>query len=88
MSRFVYPYRKLVIQYRQVKYLQRSGSQNTERYREQVQVLRKLLLHPSKLLTVNKQDRDEDWLNKYINHLNMLVQNDALYKVAKEELTV
>lgn len=70
MSRFVYPYRKLVIQYKQV------------------QVLRKLLLHPSKLLTVNKQDRDEDWLNKYINHLNMLVQNDALYKVAKEELTV
>ncbi|MBC1456214.1 hypothetical protein [Listeria newyorkensis] len=87
MSRFVYPYRKLVIQYKQVKYLQRSESQNTERYREQVQVLRKLLLHPSKLLTVNKQDRDEDWLNKYINHLNMLVQNDALYKVAKEELT-
>lgn len=87
MSRFVYPYRKLVIQYKQVKYLQRSESQNTERYREQVQVLRKLLLHPSKLLTVNKQDRDEDWLNKYINHLNMLVQNDALYKVTKEELT-
>ncbi|MBA3927244.1 hypothetical protein [Listeria rustica] len=87
MSRFVSLYRKLVIQYKQVKYLQRSESQNTERYREQVQVLRKLLLHPSKLLTVNKQDRDADWLNKYINHLNMLVQNDALYKVAKEELT-
>lgn len=87
MSRFVYPYRKLVIQYKQVKYLQRSESQNTERYHEQVQFLRKLLLHPSKLLTVNKQDRDEDWLNKYINHLNMLVQNDVLYKVAKEELT-
>ncbi|CAM4170671.1 hypothetical protein HCB37_01860 [Listeria booriae] len=86
MNVFVYPYRKLVIQYKQVQYLKNGATKNTVRYREQVQVLRNLLLHPSKLLTMKKQDREKDWLNKYINHLNMTVQSDRLYKLAKEKL--
>ncbi|MBC2035523.1 hypothetical protein [Listeria booriae] len=86
MNVFVYPYRKLVIQYKQVQYLKNGTTKNTVRYREQVQVLRNLLLHPSKLLTMKKQDREKDWLNKYINHLNMTVQSDHLYKLAKEKL--
>ncbi|MBC2675868.1 hypothetical protein [Listeria booriae] len=86
MNVFVYPYRKLVIQYKQVQYLKNGTTKNTFRYREQVQVLRNLLLHPSKLLTMKKQDREKDWLNKYINHLNMTVQSDRLYKLAKEKL--
>ncbi|MBC2173487.1 hypothetical protein [Listeria booriae] len=86
MNVFVYPYRKLVIQYKQVQYLKNGSTKNTVRYREQVQVLRNLLLHPSKLLTMKKQDREKDWLNKYINHLNMTVQSDRLYKLAKEKL--
>ncbi|EUJ43501.1 MULTISPECIES: hypothetical protein [Listeria] len=86
MNVFVYPYRKLVIQYKQVQYLKNGTTKNTVRYREQVQVLRNLLLHPSKLLTMKKQDREKDWLNKYINHLNMTVQSDRLYKLAKEKL--
>ncbi|MBC1330999.1 hypothetical protein [Listeria booriae] len=86
MNVFVYPYRKLVIQYKQVQYLKNGTTKNAVRYREQVQVLRNLLLHPSKLLTMKKQDREKDWLNKYINHLNMTVQSDRLYKLAKEKL--
>ncbi|MBC1802593.1 hypothetical protein HCA73_09105 [Listeria booriae] len=86
MNVFVYPYRKLVIQYKQVQYLKNGTTKNTVRYHEQVQVLRNLLLHPSKLLTMKKQDREKDWLNKYINHLNMTVQSDRLYKLAKEKL--
>ncbi|MBC1514198.1 hypothetical protein [Listeria booriae] len=85
-ERVCIPYRKLVIQYKQVQYLKNGTTKNTVRYREQVQVLRNLLLHPSKLLTMKKQDREKDWLNKYINHLNMTVQSDRLYKLAKEKL--
>ena len=78
-------FRKLYLQYSQVKMLKKS-SLNSARLDEQRKVLRKLLLNPQILFSNKEVDPKKERLAKYINHLNVIVNNDRLYKSAKNTL--
>lgn len=78
-------FRKLYLQYSQVKMLKKS-SLNSARLDEQRKVLRKLLLNPQILFSNKEVDPKKESLAKYFNHLNVIVNNDRLYKSAKNTL--
>lgn len=78
-------FKKLYLQYSQVQALKRS-SLNSARLNEQKKVLRKLFLKPYLLFSNKEVDPKKEHLAKYINHLNVIVNNDRLYKSAKNTL--
>lgn len=77
--------RKLYLQYLQVKMLKKL-SLNSTRLDEQRKVLRKLLLNPQILFSNKEVDPKKERLAKYINHLSIIVNNNRLYKSAKNTL--
>lgn len=78
-------FKKLYLQHLQVQMLKKS-SLNSTRLNEQKKVLRKLLLKPYLLFSNKEVDPKKESLAKYINHLNVIVNNDRLYKSAKNTL--
>ena len=78
-------FRKLYLQYSQVKMLKKS-SLNSTRLDEQKKVLRKLFLKPYLLFSNKEVDPKKESLAKYFNHLSVIVNNDRLYKSAKNTL--
>ena len=74
--------KKLYLQYLQVRMLKKS-SLNSTRLNEQKKVLRKLLLNPQILFSNKEVDPKKESLAKYFNHLSVIVNNDRLYKSAK-----
>lgn len=78
-------FKKLYLQYLQVKFLKKS-SLNGARLDEQKRVLRKLFLSPQILFSNKEVDPKKERLAKYFNHLSVVVNNDRLYKSAKNTL--
>ncbi|ATF25037.1 hypothetical protein CNY62_00840 [Brochothrix thermosphacta] len=79
--------RKLHLQYLQVQALKKS-SLNSTRLNEQKKVLRKLFLKPYLLFSNKEVDPKKESLAKYFNHLSVIVNNDRLYKSAKNTVKV
>lgn len=84
MSNLKLASRKVRLQYLQVKSLKNCS--NLTRVNEQKQVLRMLLLNPNLLFTDKYLNKEENWLYKYINNLNMSAKNDTLFHSAKRML--
>lgn len=78
--------RKLHLQYLQVKYLKKSSS-TSFRLEEQKKVLLTLLTKPYLLFSNSKVTSENESLDKYLNHLNMIVKNDRLYQSAKKTVS-
>jgi hypothetical protein len=85
MSKLIIAFRKLRLQYAQVKSLKNDA--NEARYKEQRDVLLLLLKSPSLLVSTERKDYSKNRLYKYTNVLIGYSKNKEDYQMLLNEIT-